>query len=66
MKLESPHGWYMRQREKGWHKWFAWRPVEINSSTDMWLQIVERRITGMIDSSRIDTATWEYRELTTH
>lgn len=37
----------------GWHKWFAWYPVEvyswnglkIDSKTTVWLEYVERKIT---------------------
>lgn len=69
MKLESPHGWYVRQHEKGWYRWFAWYPVIIENDDEKyrgkyrWLEWVEKRVTGMNDSDRISTATYEYRKI---
>lgn len=63
MKIQTAHGWYMQQREKGWYKWFAWYPVEIENDEEVWLEWIERRITGLADSSKTSTATYEYRIL---
>jgi len=30
------------RRIKGWHLWFAWRPVSLNDGRVAWLSFVER------------------------
>jgi hypothetical protein len=35
-------------REK-WHLWFAWRPVQINDGTWVWLERVYRKYTMYYD-----------------
>lgn len=32
------------EREREWHPWFAWRPVEVAPDKTAWLRIVERRL----------------------
>jgi hypothetical protein len=46
MRLSIPH-WTIRQREqqqRGWHRWFAWRPVRVDQKNVAWLEFVERHI----------------------
>jgi len=43
--------WANYQAAKGWHEWFAWRPVKFNSWSDrngewVWLERIKRRHHG--------------------
>lgn len=41
--------WIARQRRKGWHRWFAWRPVRVGpyrSDPWVWLETIERQATA--------------------
>lgn len=31
------------QKERDWHRWFAWYPVKTEGSERVWLEYVERR-----------------------
>lgn len=31
-----------RMRNRGWHYWFAWKPVEIDNDRVVWLSLIER------------------------
>ena len=42
MIYNSRDGAYETHIKKDWHKWFAWKPTEINGST-VWLKTVFRR-----------------------
>ena len=47
-----------------WHRWFAWRPVRVDSRDCRWLEYVERRIEirfGLYNIYRIK----EYRKIET-
>ena len=45
-----------------WHRWFAWRPVELNAAGQtVWLEYVERRIC-LVDE--YGPPLYEYRETT--
>lgn len=63
MIFGNAHAWYIDQRKKGWHKWFAWYPVDVDVDKTAWLCFVERAIIGLNDASRTSTATWQYRLL---
>lgn len=38
------HNRQVRNRERGWHRWYAWRPVWMSTLyTYVWLEWIERR-----------------------
>lgn len=61
--IPTAHKWLLEQKEKGWQTWFAYYPVEVNPYEKVFLEYVERRITGLNHSKRISSATWEYRKI---
>lgn len=39
--------WMRRQARKGWHAWFAWRPVKLGQYRDgrwVWGEAIERKV----------------------
>lgn len=60
--------WTRRQIAKGWHRWFAWRPVRFDGfwydmpSQWMWLETVERRRNFANWERRPLSATRPYRD----
>ena len=43
--------WKERQASKGWHEWYAWRPVKFNTWSErnrqwVWLERIKRRHHG--------------------
>lgn len=63
MEFGNAHSWYMAQRSLGWQRFFAWFPVDVDVGTTVWLQYVERKITGMSHSKRPSTAKYAYRKV---
>lgn len=61
MKFKSIQKIYQDRKDKGWCKWFAWKPVKVGIDTVVWLSYVERRVTGMVNSSDLSTITYDYR-----
>ena len=53
--------WQLRplQRREEWHRWFAWRPANIEgTNTFVWLETVERQLRHFYTGS-----DWFYREV---
>lgn len=50
-------GWFAAKTT--WHRWFAWRPVEVGKNDCRWLETVERKgeLIGVFHPHFI----WEYR-----
>ena len=44
------------QRQKEWHRWYAWHPVRVGPGDCRWLEYVERKIEFCWDDY-----FWEYR-----
>lgn len=42
-----------------WHRWFAWRPVQVTSHDCRWLAWIERK--GTWDYGLDSEWIWEYR-----
>lgn len=43
--VRAHEAWIARLRRKGWHRWFAWRPVRLGphrSDAWVWLETIER------------------------
>jgi len=35
--------------DHGWHRWFAWHPVEVGPNDCRWLEVIERRLVDILD-----------------
>ena len=46
-----------------WHRWFAWRPVEVGPHDCRWLEYVERKGTLCL-TKLYSWWRWEYKEST--
>jgi|GEM_PF-6679126 len=61
MKIKRLDYLERRALKEKWHRWFAWHPVRLNSTTLVWLVPVFRK--GKYDCSWGDCHwDWKYRE----
>jgi hypothetical protein len=49
------------ERERKWHRWFAWSPVETSPNETSWLCMVERRLWGWNRESQPEWYFWDIR-----
>lgn len=51
-----------RANRKEWHNWFAWRPVKLQTETEIaWLHHIERKQISVCKSSTYYEYEWIYR-----
>jgi hypothetical protein len=50
-------------RTEGWHRWFAWCPVRVESNKCVWLETIERKGTYHYAPGCGEWWTYEYRRV---
>jgi hypothetical protein len=52
----------MIERYCGWHRWFAWIPIDVGNDEIIWLEIVERRF-AYVDAYTLSPSNPIYRSI---